>query len=156
AMGTGNFASAIAQIKPQVTLAAESADAFIRLSGKLSKSKSQEWAERAEFLHDVEGFPQVSGLTIYKGSEVTTKARVLAKPEPSYTDSARENQVTGTVVLRAIFAEDGKVRAIVPISRLPYGLTASAIRAARQIRFIPATKDGKPVSMWMELQYNFN
>src|SRR5207244_4335254 len=127
--------TAIAQVRPQVSLAAESADAFIRLSGKLSTSKSQEWAERADFLHDVEGFPQVSGLTIYKGNEVTTKARVLAKPEPSYTDAAREHQVTGTVVLRAIFAEDGKVRAIIPLRRLSYGLTAAAIRAARAIRF---------------------
>jgi hypothetical protein len=30
-----------------------------------------------------------------------------------------------------------------------------SIRVARQIKFIPATKDGRPVSMWMELQYNF-
>ena len=30
------------------------------------------------------------------------------------------------------------------------------IAAAKGIRFVPATKDGHPVSMWMELQYNFN
>jgi hypothetical protein len=36
------------------------------------------------------------------------------------------------------------------------GNTERAIAAAKSIRFVPATKDGHPVSMWMELQYNFN
>jgi hypothetical protein len=39
---------------------------------------------------------------------------------------------------------------------LPYGLTEAAIAAARQIKFEPATLDGKPVSMFMQLEYNFN
>lgn len=30
------------------------------------------------------------------------------------------------------------------------------MEAARNIKFIPATKDGKPVSMSMQLEYNFN
>jgi hypothetical protein len=33
---------------------------------------------------------------------------------------------------------------------------AKAVQAARRIKFIPAAKDGKQVSMWIELQYNFN
>ncbi len=151
-----DLAVVISRLKPQIELAAESADAYIKLSPRLSKSKAQEWGERSEFLRDYEQFPQANGLTIYKGKDVTTKARVLAKPEPRYTQEAREHQVTGTVVLRAVFAEDGKVRAIIPLARLPHGLTASAIRAAREIKFIPATKDGHPVSMWMQLEYNFN
>ena len=48
------------------------------------------------------------------------------------------------------------VRAITCLTRLPHGLTVHAIKAARAITFIPATKDGKPVSMWMQLEYNFN
>jgi hypothetical protein len=35
-------------------------------------------------------------------------------------------------------------------------LTERAIAAARQIKFSPATKDGHAVSMYIELQYNFN
>jgi len=42
------------------------------------------------------------------------------------------------------------------MSTLPDGLTEMATEAARKIRFIPAIKDGRFVSMWMELQYNFN
>jgi len=42
------------------------------------------------------------------------------------------------------------------VRAVPNGLTEAAIRAAKRIRFVPATKDGKPVSMWMTLEYNFS
>src|SRR6266852_797267 len=93
---------------------------------------------------------------IFSGKDVTSKARVLEKPEPTYTEAARKNQVTGTVVLRAVFSSGGTVTHISAISKLPDGLTEKAIAAARQIRFIQATKDGRPVSMYMQLEYNFN
>ena len=93
---------------------------------------------------------------IFNGKEVTSKARVLEKPEPTYTEAARKNQITGTVTLRAIFSSSGAVTNIHAVSGLPDGLTERAIAAAKSIRFVPATKDGHPVSMWMELQYNFN
>lgn len=93
---------------------------------------------------------------IFSGREVTAKARVLAKPEPTYTESARKFGVTGTVVFRVVFSKDGEVTNLHVMSKLPHGLTQQAISAARAIRFTPAMKDGQPVSMWMELQYNFN
>jgi protein TonB len=87
---------------------------------------------------------------------VSSKARVLSKPEPQYTEEARKNQVTGTVVLRAVFTSGGQVANIRAVSGLPYGLTERAIAAARQIKFSPATKDGHAVSMYIQLEYNFN
>jgi TonB family protein len=155
-IATADWSPRLLQLKPQLDLAVRSANSYLRLNPKISRSKAEEWNERKQFLTDFGEFPELSSWTTYKSKEVTTRARVLSKPEPSYTEAARQNQVTGTVVLRVIFAEDGRVRAIFPVRRLPHGLTASAIRSARQIRFIPATKDGKPVSMWMQLEYNFN
>jgi TonB family protein len=73
-----------------------------------------------------------------------------------YTDKARSKQVTGTIVLKCIFAADGTITNIYLIRGLPHGLTEKTIEAARKIKFVPATKDGKPVSMWMQLEYNFN
>jgi TonB family protein len=93
---------------------------------------------------------------IFNGRDVTTKVRVLEKPEPTYTESARQAGVTGTVVLRAVFSDAGEVTNIFVSRALSHGLNGKAIAAATAIRFVPATKDGKPVSMWMELQYNFN
>jgi len=42
------------------------------------------------------------------------------------------------------------------VRTLPFGLTERAIAAARQIKFVPATKGGRPVSVFMQLEYNFN
>jgi TonB family protein len=93
---------------------------------------------------------------VFSGKDVTSKARVLEKPEPQYTEAARKNQITGVVIIRAVFSASGQVTNISAISKLPDGLTEKAVAAARQIRFVPATKDGRPVSMWMQLEYNFN
>jgi hypothetical protein len=60
------------------------------------------------------------------------------------------------VIIRAVLAADGQVRAIRPIRTLPYGLTIKAVSAARQIKFIPATVDGAPVSQAIQLEYNFH
>lgn len=93
---------------------------------------------------------------VFPGKDVSSKARVLSKPEPQYTEDARKNQVTGTVVLRAVFTSGGQVTNIRAVSGLPYGLTERAIAAARNIKFVPATKDGHTVSMYIQLEYNFN
>ena len=93
---------------------------------------------------------------IFKPSEVSSKARILSRPEPQYTEEARKNQVSGTVVLRAVFSASGQVTNIRTVSGLPNGLTERAMAAARQIRFAPATKDGRPVSQYIQIEYNFN
>jgi TonB family protein len=93
---------------------------------------------------------------VYKLTDVSTRPRVITKPEPQYTEAARRNQVTGTVVLRVVFSSGGQVTNIQAVQKLSDGLTEKAIAAARQIRFVPATRDGQPVSMYMQLEYNFN
>lgn len=93
---------------------------------------------------------------IFRGSEVDQRARLLAKPEPQYTEEARKNQISGTVMLRAVFSSSGEVVQIRALNTLPFGLTERAIAAARLIRFVPAMKHGRPVSVFMQLEYNFN
>jgi len=92
----------------------------------------------------------------YRVSEVEQKARILSKPEPQYTEEARKNLLSGRVVLRAIFSSSGEVVQIRAVHTLPFGLTERAIAAARQIQFVPAVKGGQPVSVSMQLEYNFN
>jgi protein TonB len=88
--------------------------------------------------------------------QVEQRARLLSKPEPQYTEEARKNSISGTVVLRAVFASSGEVVQIRAVRTLPFGLTERAIAAARQIRFEPALKGGQAVSVSMQLEYNFN
>ena len=89
-------------------------------------------------------------------NQVEQRARLVFKPEPQYTEEARRNQVTGTVMLRVIFSSSGEVVQIQAVRSLPFGLTERAIAAARQIKFMPAMKGGQPVSVHMQLEYNFN
>ena len=93
---------------------------------------------------------------VFTPKDVNVKARILSRPEPQYTEEARKNQVSGTVVLRAVFSSSGQVTNIRAVSSLPYGLTERAIAAARQIRFTPAMKDGRAVSQYIQIEYNFN
>jgi hypothetical protein len=58
--------------------------------------------------------------------------------------------------VRAVFSFDGRVKNIMALNRLDSGLTESAIRAARQIKFRPASIDGRPVSQFVVIEYNFN
>lgn len=93
---------------------------------------------------------------ILTGKQVDQKVRLAMKPEPRYTEDARQHQITGTVIFKVVLASNGAVTNIRTVQGLPYGLTEQAIGAARKIKFIPAIKDGKFVSMWMQLEYNFN
>jgi TonB family protein len=93
---------------------------------------------------------------VYPSSEVNERARVLSKPEPQYTEDARRSGITGTVILRVVFSRSGEVTNIRAVQPLGGGLTEKAMAAARKIQFVPAKKNGQPVSMYMQLEYNFN
>ena len=100
--------------------------------------------------------PLANGERVYRPREVDSKALVIKKPAAVFAWEARKRGLEGTVVLRAVFNATGKVTDITVISDLPYGLTENAIKAARKIKFQPAMKDGKAVSMWVRLEYQFS
>ena len=93
---------------------------------------------------------------VFSLSEVTRRATVVWKSEPTYTDEARAHGIVGSVTLEAVFAANGYVTNITVTKEMKDGMTENAIEAARNIRFFPAEKDGKPVSQRMTLEYNFN
>jgi len=99
-------------------------------------------------------YPNPDGASRAKGA--AKKALITFKPEPGFTEEARKNNVTGVVRLRAILHASGGVQNISVVKGLPDGLTEKAISAARQIRFTPAEKDGRSVSQYVVLEYNFN
>ncbi|HYN85622.1 MAG TPA: TonB family protein [Pyrinomonadaceae bacterium] len=96
------------------------------------------------------------GSTVYTPREVTQKAVILSKPDPGYTEEARKNQVQGTVRVRAVLTASGRVTNISVIKGLPDGLSQKTVEAARRVLFRPAQKDGRAVSQWIVLEYNFN
>lgn len=92
---------------------------------------------------------------IFNPKEVTQKAVITSKPTPEYTEEARKNQVQGVVRIQAILNANGSVTGVRAISGLPNGLTEKAIAATRRVQFTPAKKDGRAVSQYVTLEYNF-
>ena len=71
-------------------------------------------------------------------------AEVISKPTPAYTTEARNLRIEGEVVLEVVFEASGKLRSRAGGARPGHGLDESAMRAAEQIRFKPAKRDGQP------------
>lgn len=80
---------------------------------------------------------------------------ITSRPKPNFTELARVYSVSGTVLLRVTFGADGRIGAITPFRRLPFGLTESAIKAAEQIQFRPRIESGKPVTTSRTVEYSF-
>jgi protein TonB len=85
-----------------------------------------------------------------------SRPRALNSPMASYTERARKNGVMGTVILRALVGADGEVKAVRVVRGLPDFLTEEAIKAALQIKFNPAIKNGQPVSFWQAVTIDFD
>jgi hypothetical protein len=64
--------------------------------------------------------------------------------------------VEGTVRLKIEFLDSGNIGKIFPISELPYGLTASAIEAAKKIKFNPEIKNGTPITVSKTIENAFS
>lgn len=95
------------------------------------------------------------GGRIYNPKEVSFRPKISLKPSPDFSAEALAHTVRGRVVLSAVLCRTGKVTDVQVIESLPFGMTEKAIKAARQIKFEPAEKDGRRVSEVIRLEYNF-
>lgn len=86
----------------------------------------------------------------------TIKPTFLTRAHAHYTDAARNNRVEGTVLLIAVFTDEGEIKHIIALKSLSHGLTEEAIKALSQFKFRPAIKDGKPISVSMMIEFGFN
>jgi TonB family protein len=85
----------------------------------------------------------------------TTNLEVISKPPPQYTSEARQLKVQGDVVLRVTFLATGQVVVQGVVRGLGHGLDEEARRVAQQIRFRPATRDGRAVDMTTTITITF-
>jgi len=156
-ISSADFSTRLRPIAKGLAEAGKSAQKYLQLA-RPSGKKLQEWQLRADSLSsfaELANAPPGSP-AVFSAKEVSVKARVTSKPEPEYTEEARRRGISGTVVLRAILAANGRVVGVRVIKGLREGLTENAIKATGRIKFIPAMKDGKPVSQFVQLEYNFN
>jgi protein TonB len=90
-------------------------------------------------------------------SAVDERPVLLNRPHPTFTEEARRNKIQGVVRMKILVDANGKVSEVVITRGLPDGLDLQAIRAAYQMRFKPAMKNGSAVSFWLsnvEVEFN--
>lgn len=85
----------------------------------------------------------------------TTALEVLSKPPVRYTPEAKQLGVQGDVVLRVTFMADGQVVVEQIVHGLGHGLDQEATHEAQQIKFRPATRNGRPVDLTTNIVITF-
>lgn len=78
----------------------------------------------------------------------------IYRPDPTYSEWAREQNIQGRVVLHALIGQDGRVRRVTVIRGI-WGLTESAQEALYRWTFRPAHVNRQPVAVWIEVPFEF-
>ncbi len=100
------------------------------------------------------------------GEVKITPIKIIRKVQPRYTDKARKERVEGVVRLKVEFCADSSIGTVTYNNTaakdllnedklLTTGLVDEAIKAAKLIKFISATRDGVPVTVLKTLEYVF-
>ncbi len=85
----------------------------------------------------------------------TTPVAIHSKPTPVYTDEARKLHIEGEVLVDVVFTASGDIQVVRIAQGLGHGLDEAAIRAAKNIKFSPATRDGQAVDFEARLHIVF-
>lgn len=93
---------------------------------------------------------------VYTREEVTKPAVIVSMPDPVYHNSGPKLvDLTGTVKVSVVLSSSGRVTNVQLLEGLSKGQNSASLRAARRIAFMPARKDGVPVSQSFVASYGF-
>ena len=100
---------------------------------------------------------QAQDATVYKPGDGVTLPQPTRQVKAQYTAEAMQQMIEGEVLLGVVVKSDGSVGAIEVKESLDavYGLDDNAVKAMKQWVFRPGTKDGKPVSVRVDVKMRF-
>lgn len=103
------------------------------------------------------GVPALAQDQTYKAGENGVKHPVLVREvKPQYTADAMQRQVQGVVEMAAVVKADGSVDDTIRVTRsLDPDLDEEAIKALRQWKFKPGTKDDQAVNVEVNVEMTF-
>ncbi len=90
-----------------------------------------------------------------KVGETSKPAVIVEQPAVEYAKEAGPKDIDGVVILSLDLSSTGQVQNINIIHGLSEGQNNAAIRAARKIKFMPAVKNGEPISQSLTVEYPF-
>jgi protein TonB len=103
------------------------------------------------------GYGGGAGGGAYRPGSGITIPRVVREIKPQYTAEAMRAKVQGLVWIECVVMPDGSVGDVKVIRSLDpvFGLDQEAVKAARQWRFMPGTRQGEPVPVIITIELTF-
>jgi len=92
---------------------------------------------------------------VYRVSPDVKPPRVISSPQPDYPQEARKEHTPGQIVIWMIVGSDGRPRDVKVNRGISPELDQAAVDAAEKWRFQPGTKEGKPVSVTIAVEFDF-
>jgi TonB family protein len=77
-------------------------------------------------------------------------------PEPEFSEQARRAKFQGTVILQIVINKKGDVVRVRLERALGMGLDQNAMEGVERWRFSPATRNGQPVAVALNIEVAFN
>ncbi len=123
----------------------------LRASALISPSKASSTTRDSSTIDFIEDIPD-EGSAHSIGFK---PPQFLNRVKPEYTREAELADITATLEARVVFRSNGEIGEIQITRWAGFGLEESAERAIHQLKFKPATRDGRPVSARAVVRYNF-
>ena len=98
---------------------------------------------------------QAGETRVYKPGDGVSAPILVKEVKPQYNPEAKQAKIEGSVTLECVVETDGAVGDVHVTKSLDPGLDREAIKAAKQWRFEPGTKDGKPVPVLITIEMTF-
>lgn len=102
--------------------------------------------------------PAIRGSGVaHVGDKGLTPPKPVKEVKPQYTPEAMKAKIQGEVTLECVVKADGTVDDVRVVKSLDaiHGLDEEAVKVAKQWRFKPGLKKGKPVPVAVTLEFAF-
>jgi len=146
--GKGEYGKAVKSLQKAVKENKKDRRAWLYLGASFLGLKKENKAAAA--------FRKARGIRLPEIEDKDESFKIISKPKAEYTVEARMNQVQGIVSVAVEFGAGGSINFALPLRWLDHDLTENAVKAARQIKFEPAMRNGKPVSVIKIVEYSFS
>jgi TonB family protein len=113
------------------------------------------WLEAKDGAAPAVGNPGPGLEAVTKVGGAVSLPHVKYDPDPQYSEFARQAKYQGTVILWLVVDRDGQPTHIRVQRPAGMGLDEEAFDAVRTWKFDPATKDGQPVPVMINVEVNF-
>jgi TonB family protein len=100
-------------------------------------------------------FTLPDGRVVYRAGNGTNPPKLVLSPDPSYTEIANAIRYQGVSTLWIVVDEAGNPTQIHILRPVGVGLDDKGVEAVRKWRFRPATLDGRPVAVQVDVEVNF-